>query len=179
MTSRTFLGLVVMSGMLLVTGCGGGASNEAAAEGSGSGPAAGVTVVPHTTLETFLPNLPGWERLEPRGETDTTESVSRVTVDYEKPPSTLSFEFMDSSMNPDVLALINEAIKGQNPEMTPMMLKGFPGAEEWTPESMRGSVHVLVGGRFMVVVTGETMPDLASIRAVAETIDLAKMASLK
>ena len=149
---RTFRGMTALSALLLVTGC---ASND---DERVSHAPAGVTVVPHQTLETFLPNLAGWQRGEVRGETDTTESVSRITVDYDKPPSTLSFEFMDSSMNPDVLALINDAIKGRNSEMTPTMLKGFPGAEEWT---------------------GETMPDLASVRAAAETIDLAKMAALK
>jgi hypothetical protein len=86
---------------------------------------------------------------------------------------------MDSSMNPAVLALIDEAIKGQNPEMQPTTLKGFPGAEEWYSVSSRGSVHLLVGGRFMVVVTGETVPDLATIRAAAEAIDLQRMATLK
>ena len=78
-----------------------------------------------------------------------------------------------------MLVLINEAINGQNPEMTPTTLKGFPGAEEWIPEASRGSVHLLVGGRFMVVVTGEMVPDLAAIRTAAELIDLEKMATLK
>lgn len=140
---------------------------------------ANVRVVPHTTLEALLPALPGWQRGTPRGETDTEESVSRVTVDYDKGPSTLSFEFMDSSLNNDVLALIKEAIKGQNPEMKPTTLAGFPGAEEWTQESKRGSVHILVAGRFMVAVTGEHVPDLAAVRQAVQAIDLQKMAALK
>src|SRR5262245_7176991 len=149
-----------------------------------AGPAAqsrrpSVRVVPHATLQSLLPNMPGWQRGEPRGGTDTEESVSRVTVDYDKPPATLSVEFMDSSLNEDVLALIKEAIAGRNKEMKPTTLAGFPGAEEWTEESHRGSVHILVGGRFMVVVTGETVPSLAFIRQAAETIDLLKMAALK
>jgi hypothetical protein len=138
-----------------------------------------VKVVPHTALQALLPALPGWQRGQPQGETDTEESVSRVTVDYDKGPSTLSVEFMDSSMNEDVLALIKEAIKGQNPEMKPTTLAGLPAAEEWTNESHRGSVHILVAGRFMVVVTGETVPDLATVRKAAETIDFQKMAALK
>ena len=78
-----------------------------------------------------------------------------------------------------MLALIKEAIKGQNPEMKPTTLAGFPGAEEWVKESLQGAVHVLVAGRFMVVVSGEGVPDLATVRKAAETIDLQKMAALK
>jgi hypothetical protein len=138
-----------------------------------------VKVVPHTALQALLPALPGWQRNQPQGETDTEESVSRVTVDYNKGTSTLSFEFMDSSMDEDVLALTKEAIKGQNPEMKPMTLGGFPGAEEWFKDSLRGTVSVLVAGRFIVGVTGEGVPDLATVRRAAEAIDFQKMAALK
>jgi len=40
-------------------------------------------------------------------------------------------------------------------------------------------VSILVGGRFIVGVTGDGVPDLATIRKAAETIDLQKMAALK
>ncbi len=139
----------------------------------------GVKVVPHAALQALLPALPGWQRGQPQGETDTAESVSRVTVAYEKGPSRLSFEFMDSSMNEDVLALIKEAIKGQTPDMKPTTLAGFPAAEEWFKDSLHGSVSILVAGRFIVGVTGEGVPDLATIRKAAETIDFQKMAALK
>ena len=154
-------------------------SLPAATFGSDQTRPAGVRVVPHQTLESLLPNLPGWQRGEPQGETDTAESVSRVTVDYEKGPIRLSFEFMDSSMNDAMLAMIKEAIKGQDRAMKPTTLAGFPGAEEWTNESHQGTVHILVAGRFMVAVTGEGVADLATIRKAVEAIDLKKMAALK
>ena len=139
----------------------------------------GVKVVPHAALQALLPAMPGWQRGQPQGETDTAESVSRVTVDYDKGPSTISVEFMDSSMNEAVLALTKEAIKGQNREMKPTTIAGFPGAEEWVNESHHGVVSILVAGRFIVGVTGDGVPDLATIRKAAETIDLQKMAALK
>ena len=40
--------------------------------------------VPGQTLETFYPVMPGWERKEPTSETDTQESVSRTTVDFDR-----------------------------------------------------------------------------------------------
>jgi hypothetical protein len=136
-------------------------------------------VAPFESLQAFLPELPGWTQGVPRGETDTVEALSRVTVDYEKPPATLRFELMDSSMNDSVLALIHAAIRGENPELRPTTIAGFPAAEEWFAGSQRGSVHVLVGGRFMVVVTGESVRNLDSVREAARAIDLAKLATLK
>ena len=174
--------LTVMGAALLaVTGCGGPNQVNQGATAGAAAPAvpAGVRVVPFETLQSFLPDLPGWTRGVPSGETDTVESVSRVTVVYEKPPGTLSFELMDSSMSDAVLALIHEAIKGENPELKPTTLAGFPAAEQWFDELNRGAIHVLVGGRFMVVVTGESVPGPDTIRAAAKAIDLAKLATLK
>jgi len=171
-------------GILIVaaSACGGAnnAGGGAAAAGAGAAAAqSAVAVVAHPRLQAFLPTLPGWTRGTPVGETDTTESVSRVTVDYDMPPATLSVEFMDSSGNPDVLALITEALAGKNPELTPTKLAGFPAAEQWIAEAQRGEIHILVGGRFMVVVTGEQVPNIGAIRTAASAIDLQKMATLK
>jgi len=167
--------------LLAASACGGanGAVDDAAAGSGAAAAQARVAVVPHPKLEALLPVLPGWERQAPVGETDNTESVSRVTVDYEKPPSTLSFEFMDSSKNEDVLALIREALAGKNSEFTPTTLAGFPAAQQWIAEAQRGSVHVLVADRFMVVVTGELVQNIDEIRAAAAAIDLQKMAALR
>jgi hypothetical protein len=172
---------VVGAALLVVAACGGpDQMNQGATAGAAASAApAGVRVVPFETLQAFLPDLAGWTRGVPRGETDTVEAVSRVTVDYEKPPGTLSFELMDSSMNDAVLALIHAAIKGENPELKPTTLAGFPAAEEWLADYQRGSVHVLVGGRFMVVVTGESVQNLDIVREAARAIDLAKLATLK
>jgi len=140
---------------------------------------ASIKVVPFETLQALLPDLPGWTRGVPSGTTDTAESVSRVTVDYEKPPGTLSVELTDTSMNAVVLAQIQDAIKGENPGLKPTMLAGFPAAEQWFDESQRGAIHVLVDGRFMLVVTGESVPGLDTIRKAAATVDLGKLAALQ
>ena len=142
-------------------------------------PQAKAPVVPHEKLEALLPALAGWTRGRVSAETDREESVSRVTVDYDRGPSTLSVELMDSSLNEYVLALIKEAIAGKNPELTPTKVAGFPAAEQWIGEARRGAVHILVAGRFMVVVTGSTVSGLAEIRAAATAIDLQKLAALK
>jgi hypothetical protein len=174
---RVLAAVVVL--ILAAAACGGAKEDGGGPNGAGAAAQPGVAVVPHARLEALLPVLPGWTRQTPVGETDTTESVSRVTVDYEKPPSTLSFELMDSSKRAEVLALITEALAGKNSELTPTTLSGFPAAEQWIAEAQRGAVHILIAGRFMVVVTGEQVANLGEIRAAAAAIDLSKLAALK
>ncbi len=136
------------------------------------------------TLETFYPVMPGWQRRgAPQSETDTQESVSRTTVDFERGVSRISVELMDSCRNPDVLMMMNESLK-QLPPVTRgtvvrhTTINGFPGYEEWTAEAGNGEVHVLVAGRFMVKVTAATS-DLAELQKAAQSIPMQKLAAIK
>jgi hypothetical protein len=179
--SRALVAMLV----LVTAACGGSqdappATAQAPAASAGSGP---VSVVPHASLEALLPALPGWTRGEPKGETDRAESVSRVTVDYERPGSTMSIEIMDTSKNENVLAVMRSTLASPQPSPGTTVAKttvgGFPAVEEWTAEAKNGVISVLVAERFTVGVTGSSVPDLATIRAVAEAIDLQKLAALK
>ena len=164
------------------------ASSNGSASGGATPSGPGISkqacrVVPGPTLETFYPVMPGWERGEPKTETDTQESVSRTTVDFDRGTSTISVELMDSCRNPDVLAMITESLK-QPPPSTPdtvvrlMTINGFPGYEEWTNESGHGELHVLVAGRFMVKVTAETS-DRTTLENATKLIPMDKLAALK
>jgi hypothetical protein len=140
-------------------------------------------VVPGQTLETFYPVMPGWERGQPKSETDMEESVSRTTVDFDRKVSTISVEIMDSCRNPDVLLLLMESLKQLPPASRGTVVRhitvnGFPGYQEWTAEAGNGEVHVLVGGRFMVKVTASTT-DLATLENAARLIPMQKLAAIK
>jgi hypothetical protein len=139
-------------------------------------------VTPHRTLETFLPVMPGWTRGDPVSETDTVESVSRTTVDYDRDVSTISVEIMDSCRNPDVLGPLTTALKQGVPvtrgtTTKSLAVQGFPACEEWTAEAGNGEVHVLVGGRFMVKVTGATT-DLRTLENTPNLMALQRLAAL-
>jgi hypothetical protein len=171
---------------VLTAGCGGAGSSGAPAGDrpeTSSVSTTKATVVPHESLQALLPDLAGWTRGEPRGETDRSESVSRVTVNYDKGESTISIEFMDSSRNEQMLAPLRGILASPAPSpgttVGTSTIGGFPAAEEWTAEAKNGSIHVLVADRFMVAVTGSTVPDLATIRAALDAIDLQKLAALK
>ena len=140
-------------------------------------------VVSGQTLETFYPVMPGWKREQPKSETDTQESVSRTTVDFERQVSTISVEIMDSCRNPDVLLLLMDSLKQLPPAtrgtvVRHVTINGFPGYEEWTAEAGNGEVHVLVAGRFMVKVTASTT-DLPTLENAARSIPMQKLAAMK
>jgi hypothetical protein len=140
-------------------------------------------IVSGQTLETFYPPMPGWQRGAPKSETDTQEMVSRTTVDFDRGVSTISVELMDSCRNPDVLMMMNEALK-QLPPATPgtvvrhTTINGFPGYEEWTAALGNGEIHILVAGRFMVKVTGGGT-DLATLQKATVSIPMQKLAAMK
>lgn len=163
------------------------AGGAAAAGARGSGAAVAFLrqacrLVSGQTLETFYPVMPGWVRGEPTSETDTQESVSRTTVDFERGTSGIGVEIMDSCRNPDVLALIVEALKEFPPAtrgtvQRHLTVNGFPAYEEWTAEAGNGELHVLVAGRFMVKVTA-AISDLPTLENAARLIPMQKLAAL-
>jgi hypothetical protein len=140
--------------------------------------------VRHPQLEALLPQLPGFARDQPVGETDDDEAVARTTVDYEAGAARISIELMDSCRNPHMLSQLRETLKQGTPAtpgttMRSLTVHGFPAYEEWTAESRYGEVHVLVAERYMVKVTGEIVADLATIERAAQAIPLQTLAALK
>lgn len=139
--------------------------------------------VRHPQLEALLPDLPGFVRDRPVGETDDAEAVARTTVDYEAGAAQISIELMDSCRNPDMLSQLREFFTQGAPatagtSMRSLAIHGFPAYEEWTAESRHGEVHILVADRFMVKVTGDLV-DRGAIERAAEAIPLQKLAALK
>jgi hypothetical protein len=152
-----------------------------------SGQASAPRTVPHETLKAFLPTLPGWTRGEIHGETsnDMGISISRVQADYEKSGSTLSFEIMDSSAFPAITAPFLIAAKSGMVEQTAdgytkgVMVSGFPAIETWTPSAKNGELGLLVAGRYLVKVNGNSVPDIETIRSAINAVDLKKLAAVK
>src|SRR5215212_5162916 len=113
-----------------------------AAEKTTSAPGSGAAqVVPFERLQSLLPEMTGWTRATPRGETVRRGTpMSRVQADYDKGESTLSFELMDLGGSKEMLAearaqtkpgLSEKRGEGYTKAIT---LRDLPGVEEWTPE---------------------------------------------
>jgi hypothetical protein len=184
----------VLGVFLAASACGGGgdASPTSSSVSGASGSSASASVVPFERLLGFLPALPGWTRGNPQGETDTSEGVSRVQVDYEQAGGIggLSIEIMDTMGNADILAPLQAFIKANRSEtsvdgtattITPVQIGGFPARQEWTSAegANNGSLGILVAGRFTVHITGSSLSGNDVMTKAAEAIDLKALATLK
>ena len=117
-----------------------------------------------------LTDLSGWTRGEIRGETESEMgiSVSRVRAEYEKGESSLTFELMDTSLNANLLTPFQMASKAGVEERRAdgytkaTTVAGYPAVEEWSTEAKNGSIALLAGGRYLLTVTGSTVPDVAT-----------------
>lgn len=139
--------------------------------------------VPGSALEKFYPAMPGWTRGTPSSETDSSESVSRTTVDFDRKTETISVELMDSCRRAEVLQLLQDTLKTLPPASPGTVqrhttVNGFPAYEEFTAESGHGEIHVLVAGRFMVKVTAGTS-DLSTLQNATKLVPMAQLAALK
>jgi hypothetical protein len=140
-------------------------------------------LVPGNNLERFYPVMPGWTRGTPQSETDSSESVSRTTVDFDRKTETISVELMDSCRRAEVLQLMRDTLKTLPPATRGTVqrhttVNGFPAYEEFTAESGHGEIHVLVADRFMIKVTAEGS-DLRTLQNSAQLVPMAAMAALK
>ena len=182
---NTSLRSVIISAAVLAVSCGGADPQRPASNGS---------LIPHERLLPFLPTLPGWTREgAPQGDTDATEGVSRVQVNYgiDGGISGLSVEIMDTTGNAGILAPLQEFIKANKTEaigdptapvaVTPIQVKGFFGRQEWQPHAgaNNGAISLLVADRFTVGITGNSLASVDVMKAAAEAIDLKKLAALK
>jgi hypothetical protein len=178
----------VLSGFCLiasVAACGGG-SDSATASG-GSAPATSnaaaassgkIDVVPHEKLAAFLPTLPGWTREgDPQGTTDAADGVSRVQVQYiqDAGVASVGIEIMDSSKDPNVLAILRDDLKTNKATR----FADFPAVQEWHADAGSGTLGILLADRFVVSITGNLIKDFAILQKTADAIDLKKLAALK
>jgi hypothetical protein len=182
---------LVILATLAAVACGGSPStgSDGSASGTGGGsasggsgaPTAAVAVVPHEKLAEFLPDLPGWTREEPQGETEVADGMSRVHVGYSRDVSAIEIQLGDLAGNDALrkagLAQENEEIRAGRRTRT--TVAGLAGTQEWDETTKYGSVFVTVAGRFDVSVTGTRVESLEVVRKVVEAIDLRKLATLK
>lgn len=156
-------------------------------------PAGNLRVVPHSKLLVFLPALAGWtvER-DPQGDTDETENYSRVQVNYVQNGGMggLSIEIVDTTGNANILEPLVRYIRANRgvpivdsnvTGVTPQEVNGFPAKQEWNADdgANNGTFSVLLGGRFTVVITGDSLANSQVMKWAANSIDLKKISELK
>jgi len=145
-----------------------------------------ATAVPFEALVALLPEIPGWTRTEPRGETVSRPvTYSRAEARYSMGESRLQLVITDTALSPILIAPVKMFLAAGYAERS---LDGFkraatigvhPATEDWNARSKRGEVTALVGDRFLVKASGDDVPSLDVVRKAVEAVDLGKLAALK
>jgi hypothetical protein len=158
---------------------------EAMASG-GAGGTNAVTPVSFRDLQTFFPDLDGWEKEKPTGERMTSPfAFSQAEVRYAKGDAQIEMKLVDSGFNQLLFtpfAMMMQAgyeKETQSGYEKSTTVAGMPGWEKWDTEGKDGSVNALVGKRFLLSVEGSNVPDVQALHAIAAKIDMNKLAALK
>jgi len=156
---------------------------EAMASGAGG---AKVEPVSFRDLQTFFPDLDGWEKEKPTGERMTAPfAYSQAEVRYNKGDARIEMKLVDSGFNQMLFtpfAMMMQAgyeKETQSGYEKSATVAGMPGWEKWNTEGKDGSVNALVGKRFLLSIEGNNVADVKALHAIAAKIDMNKLAALK
>ena len=137
-------------------------------------------------LKSLLPEMSGWTRTRPRGEQmNTPFAISNAKAHYTMGESTMDIEITDSALNQMIFAPFAMFMASGYEERSDDGYKkagtiaGSPGFESWEKDANRGEVTVIVANRFVVQATGRRVANINPVKKAVETIDLAKLATLK
>jgi hypothetical protein len=158
---------------------------EAMASGAGGG-GKPVDPVSFRDLQTFFPDLDGWEKAKPTGERMTAPfAFSQAEVTYTRGDSRLEIKIVDSGFNqllmtPYAMMLQSgyekETESGYEKSTT---VGGQPGWEKWNSGGRDGEINAFVGKRFLLSIEGNNIDGVKALHDVAGKVDMTKLAALK
>jgi hypothetical protein len=136
-------------------------------------------------LQGFLPDLSGWEKEKPRGESMTAPvKFSQAETAYTNGDARIEVKIVDTAMSrmltmPYQMFLMSGYQKETDTGYEKAAkVGGNPGWEKWDSESKRAELGVIVGERFLVTVEGSDT-DVKTVQGVIAKMDLGKLAGLK
>jgi hypothetical protein len=154
--------------------------------GGAAGDTKAVEPVSFRDLQTFFPDLDGWEKRKPTGERMSAPfAFSQAEVRYSKGDSRIEMKIVDSGFNqllmtPYAMMLQSgyekETESGYEKSAT---VAGQPGWEKWNTGRKDGSVNALVGKRFLLTIEGDNLDGINVLHEAAAKVDLGKLAALK
>lgn len=136
-------------------------------------------------LQGFFPDVSGWEKEKPTGESMTAPvKFSQAETAYTQGDARIEVKIVDTAMS-KMLTLPYQMfmMTGYEKETSSGYEKaakvgGNPGWEKWDSESKRAELGVIVGQRFVVTADGNGT-DVKTVQGVLAKMDLAKLAALK
>lgn len=145
-----------------------------------------VDPVSFRDLQTFFPDLDGWEKAKPTGERMTSPfAFSQAEVRYTKGDARLEMKLVDSGFNQLFLAPFAMMMQSGYEKETEdgyeksAMVAGQPGWEKWSTERKDGAINAFVGKRFLLTVEGDGVENVKVLHDAAAKLDMARLAALK
>ena len=159
------------------------AKGLATAAGTGGTP---VTPVDFADLQALFPELPGWEKGKPTGETMTAPvAFSQAEIRYTRGDSRIDLKIVDSGFQQLLLAPYAMFLTSgyerqtQNGYEKSTKVGTDPGWEKWNATRKSGEVNAVVGRRFVVQAEGRKVEDIKVLHDVIGKTDLVKLAAMK
>ena len=136
-------------------------------------------------LQGFFPDISGWEKEKPTGESMTAPvKFSQAETAYTQGDARIEVKIVDTAMS-KMLTMPYQMflMAGYQKETDTGYEKaakvgGNPGWEKWDSEAKRAELGVIVGQRFLVTVEGSDT-DVKTVQGVIGKMDLGKLAGLK
>jgi hypothetical protein len=136
-------------------------------------------------LQGYFPDLSGWEKEKPTGESMTAPvKFSQAETAYTQGDARIEVKIVDTAMS-KMLTMPYQMflMTGYQKETDTGYEKaakvgGNPGWEKWDSEAKRAELGVIVGQRFLVTVEGSGT-DVKTVQDVIGKMDLGKLAGLK
>lgn len=158
----------------------------AAAMGGKTADGKPVEPIAFQSLQTALPEVPGWEMDKPKGEKMTSPMpFSKTEADYRNGDQRIDMSITDTALSAMFLIPLRMAVaSGFSRETSDgyekaTTVSGQPAVEKWNADSKRGELNVLVNDRFVVEIVGHSIPGIKTVHDFAAKTDFAKLASLK
>jgi len=136
-------------------------------------------------LQGFFPDISGWEKEKPTGESMTAPvKFSQAETAYTQGDARIEVKIVDTAMSklmtmPYQMFLATGYSKETDSGYEKAAkVAGNPGWEKWDSEAKRAELGVIVGQRFLVTAEGSDT-DVKTVQDVIGKMDLAKLAGLK
>jgi hypothetical protein len=112
-------------------------------------------------------------------------AISNAKAHYSSGESAMDIEITDSALNQMIFAPFAVFMASGYEERSDDGYKkagtiaGSPGFESWEKDAQKGEVTVIVANRFVVQATGRHVASIDPVKKALESVDLAKLATVK
>ena len=144
-----------------------------------------IQPVEFEALLALLPDVSGWEKETPKGESMTVPvKFSQAETAYTKDEARIEVKIVDTAMAQmltmpyQMFLMTGYSTRTSAGYEKATKVAGQPGWEKWDSEAKRAEVGLIVGQRFLVTVDGSNT-DVKTVQDLIGKIDMGKLAALK